>query len=165
MIAWVIRTDFGRVYQGAIWSAQAMLALFLPKAVLWANCRQSHASPEKSGSMAPALQSLKTILLFIVLMTVWPLSVVANGKGQPLSQERVVETVRRYVLERSAWRPDQVEVLLRSFSPPTLPEGEVALTVLKPTRGVTPGLRRFLVAVHVNGREEVRLWVDRKSVV
>jgi hypothetical protein len=39
------------------WSAQAMLAPFLPKAALWATYGRSTASPAESGSMAPALQS------------------------------------------------------------------------------------------------------------
>jgi len=77
-----------------------------------------------------------------------------------LSQDSVAQVLRQYILERSGWRPEQVEVVLRSFTPPTIPAGTVDLVVLKPTRGVTPGLHRFLVGVQVNGREEARIWID-----
>jgi flagella basal body P-ring formation protein FlgA len=100
------------------------------------------------------------LILLMVLPLVFPLSAKTEGNEQILSQERVVETLRQYVLERSAWRPDQVEVVLRSFTSPMLPDGAIDLVVLKPTRGVTPGLHRFLVATQVNGREEARLWID-----
>lgn len=95
--------------------------------------------------------------LMVLLLSV---SSYADVDTPTLSQERVVETLRHYVLERSVWRPDQVDIVLRSFTPPPAPEGNVELVVLKPTRGITPGLHRFLVAVHVNGQEEMRLWVD-----
>jgi flagella basal body P-ring formation protein FlgA len=100
------------------------------------------------------------LVCLMVFPLVFPLSAKTEDDKQPLSQERVVETLRQYVLERSAWRPDQVEVVLRSFTPPMLPDGAIDMVVLKPTRGATPGLRRFLVAVQVNGREEARLWID-----
>lgn len=90
---------------------------------------------------------------------------IAEEGGQILSPERVVEAVRQHVLDRSVWRPEQVEILLRSFTPPSLPSGAVELTILKPTRGVTPGPRHFLVSAQVNGREEARFWVDSEIQV
>jgi flagella basal body P-ring formation protein FlgA len=105
------------------------------------------------------------LILLMVLPLVFPLSAKTEGSGQTLPPDRVVETLRQYVLEHSSWRPDQVEIVLRSFTPPMLPEGAVDLVVLKPTRGVTPGLRRFLVAIRVNGREEARLWMDSEVQV
>jgi flagella basal body P-ring formation protein FlgA len=105
------------------------------------------------------------LILLMLLPLGFPLSAQTEGNRQALSPDRVVETLRQYVLERSAWRPDQVEVVLRSFTPPMLSDGTVDLVVLKPTRGVTPGLRRFLVAIQVNGREEARLWVDSEVQV
>lgn len=106
-------------------------------------------------------QNRRFFLVFLMLFSlISPPSAKTEGNEQILSQERVVETLRQYVLERSAWAPDQVEIVLRSFTPPKLPGGTLGLVVLKPTRGVTPGLHRFLVAVQVNGQEEVRLWID-----
>ena len=82
-------------------------------------------------------------LIFLLgLLLVFPLSAKTEGNKQTLSPERVAEMLRRYVLERSAWRPDQVEIVLRSFTPPILPDGAVGLVVLKPIteekRAVTP---------------------------
>src|SRR5262249_2873718 len=88
------------------------------------------------------------------------LSAGAEVKPQALTQERVAQTLRRYILEHSAWRSDQIEVTLRSFSSPALPEGEIGVVVLKPNLGVTPGRHSFLLGVQVNGREEARVWVD-----
>lgn len=90
----------------------------------------------------------------------WAPARAAEGARQTLAAERVVETLRQYVLERSVWDPDQVEIVLRSFTPPVVSEGDLSLAVLKPDRGVTPGPRRFLVAVRVNGQEEARFWAD-----
>lgn len=84
----------------------------------------------------------------------------ADGLGQALSQEHVAESIRQFVLAHSVWRADRVEIVLRSFSSPSLPEGEVQLVILKPNRGITPGLHRFLIGIQVNGREEARSWVD-----
>jgi flagella basal body P-ring formation protein FlgA len=89
-----------------------------------------------------------------------PIGVDAERERLPLAPERVTETLRRYVLEQSAWQPEQVEVVLRSFTPPAIPNDAVDLVILKPNRGITPGVRRFLLSVRVNGREEGRFWVD-----
>src|SRR5882672_5160077 len=45
------------------WSAQAMLALYVPEARLRAAGGRSTASPRESGSMAPALQTAKAQIL------------------------------------------------------------------------------------------------------
>ena len=63
-------------------------------------------------------------------------------------------------LERGPWQADQVELTVRSFSPLSLPDGEVDVEVLKPTDGVTPGPRRFLLAISVNGEEVERRWIQ-----
>ena len=89
----------------------------------------------------------------------------AEESDQILSPECVVETLQQYVLEHSVWQPEQVEIFLRSFSPPSLPKGTVGLAVLKPTRGVTPGPRHFLISAQVDGREEARFWVDSEIQV
>ncbi|MBI3758043.1 MAG: hypothetical protein HY267_08710, partial [Deltaproteobacteria bacterium] len=84
----------------------------------------------------------------------------AEGNPQTLTPERVAKAVQQYILEHSAWRPDQVEIDLHSFSPLTMPEGQVEIVFLKQNRGVTPGRHRFLLGVQVNSREEARMWVD-----
>jgi len=89
----------------------------------------------------------------------------AGRQDQVLAPEQVVDAVRQHVLERSIWRSEQVEILLRSFSPLSLPNGTIELTVLKPTRGVTPGPRHFLISAQVNGQEDARFWVDSEIQV
>src|SRR5215831_1050114 len=84
----------------------------------------------------------------------------AESNQQTLTQERVVKTLQQYILEHSAWLPDQIEVNLYSFSPLTMPAGEVNIVLLKQNRGITPGRHHFLLGVQINGREEARVWVD-----
>ena len=100
------------------------------------------------------------LLLLAVFLACGVSSRRVEGAGPPLSQEQVTRSIRQYVLEHSVWRADQVEIVLRSFSPPSLPEGEVEIAILKPTRGITPGLHRFLMSIQVNGQEEARSWID-----
>lgn len=116
------------------------------------NCRPRVVARMRRGWWMAFFGSLMALLLSV--------SSYADAETQTLSQERVVETLRRYVLQRSVWRLDQVDIVLRSFTPVPVPVGNLGLVVLKPTRGITPGLHRFLVAVQVNGQEEARLWVD-----
>lgn len=120
-------------------------------------CRKKSTLEKASvrrGKKRPPLLILSALFLLVSPC------IAADGNTQTLSPERVTETLRRYVLERSAWRPEQVEVSLRSLTPVTLPEGQTEVQVLKPNRGITPGLHRFLVSAQVNGREEARFWVD-----
>jgi flagella basal body P-ring formation protein FlgA len=84
----------------------------------------------------------------------------AEGDRQMLTQDRVVQALRQYVLEHSAWRPDQVEVDLHAFTPLSTPDGEVEIVFLKQDRGPTPGRHHFLLGARVNGREETRVWID-----
>jgi flagella basal body P-ring formation protein FlgA len=85
---------------------------------------------------------------------------VGADEKQPLSPEQVTAALQRYVLAQSAWRPEQVEIVLGSSSLPLVAAGVVDFVVLKPNRGVTPGLHRFLMSARVNGKEEARFWVD-----
>jgi len=100
------------------------------------------------------------LVVLSVMLGLCPIGVDAERERLPLAPERVTETLRRYVLEQSAWQPEQVEVVLRSFTPPAIPNDAVDLVILKPNRGITPGVRRFLLSARVNGREEGRFWVD-----
>jgi flagella basal body P-ring formation protein FlgA len=99
-------------------------------------------------------------IVLAVLLSLFASRTQAAENGQSLSQAQVEEALRRYVLERSTWREEQVEVELRSFSPRALPEGPVTIAILKPSRGITPGPHRFLIGLQVNDREEARMWVD-----
>ncbi len=110
----------------------------------------------------------RIVCFVIVLGLLWErvaLPVGAEGNQQMVTQERVVQALRQYILEHSAWRPEQVDVTLYSFAPLPTPEGEMELTFLKQSHGLTPGRHRFLLGVQVNGREETRLWIDAEVKV
>jgi flagella basal body P-ring formation protein FlgA len=77
-----------------------------------------------------------------------------------VTKEQVEAVLRQHVLERGPWRADQVELTLRAFPPLSVPDGEVDVQVLKPTDGITPGQRRFLLAITLNGEEKERRWVQ-----
>ncbi|HJY82240.1 MAG TPA: hypothetical protein VKK81_14300 [Candidatus Binatia bacterium] len=77
------------------WSAQAMLALFLPKAMLWATDGRSMASPAQSGSTAPALQGqvpstrLPAVLASTLVMAC---SLALLGFASPAAAKTIVVT-------------------------------------------------------------------------
>ncbi len=121
---------------------------------------ESRLQPALWRRLAMRWRGRGCLVLLAALLCFCPAGVDAEGERLPLSGERVTETLRRYVLEQSAWRPEQVEIVLRSFALPPVPDGEIDLVILKPNHGVTPGVHRFLLSVRVNGREEARFWVD-----
>lgn len=100
------------------------------------------------------------VVAVLFFFSIFPLSFGTGGEGQTLTKERVEETLRRYLVEHSPWQPSQIEVELHSFPPLSLPSGPVTMRIVKPTRGITPGTRRFLLAISVGGQEEARLWVE-----
>jgi flagella basal body P-ring formation protein FlgA len=101
------------------------------------------------------------VVTFFLLLAICPLNVQAErGDQQVLTKEELEETLRHYVLEHGPWQPSQIEVTVRSFPPLSLPVGAVGVRILKPTKGVTPGPRRFLLAVEVDGEEAKRAWVQ-----
>jgi flagella basal body P-ring formation protein FlgA len=99
-------------------------------------------------------------VLLGVLLGSPTLLVQAENNQRMLTQDRVIAALRQYIREHSVWSPEQVEVVLQSFTPTPLPEGEIEIDFLKQTQGLTPGRHRFLLGVQINGREEARLWID-----
>ncbi|MBI4522649.1 MAG: flagellar basal body P-ring formation protein FlgA [Deltaproteobacteria bacterium] len=94
---------------------------------------------------------------FIVLSLLWT---IGSGEGaQNLTKERVQATLRQYVLERVPWQPEQVQVSVRPFMPPQLPEGQLALRVVKANETIVPGSHNFLLQVSIGQEERARLWV------
>ncbi|MCS6924385.1 MAG: flagellar basal body P-ring formation chaperone FlgA [Candidatus Binatia bacterium] len=87
-----------------------------------------------------------------------PLSARAES-GRVLTAERVEAAVHRHVLQQGPWQAGEVEVRVRAVPPLRLPGGEIELQVVRP-RQVIPGLRSFLLAVGVTGREITKVWVQ-----
>lgn len=105
------------------------------------------------------MSTISYLLAVSLLCLLSPLSVVAE-EGQVIGKEQVENSLRHYVLEHGPWQPSQVEVGVRSFTPLSLPTGPVEMRILAPNRGITPGPRRFLLAVEVGGEEVKRVWVE-----
>lgn len=92
-------------------------------------------------------------------MSFLPLSARAET-GRVLTAESVEAMLCRYVLQHGPWQAGEVKVQVHSVPSLRLPEGEVQLQVVRPRRGVTPGPRRFLLAVVGGGREITKVWVQ-----
>ncbi len=87
------------------------------------------------------------------------MSIHAGETQRVLTKDKVETTLRRFVLERSPWQPEQVQVIVRSFTPIPLKPGRMVLRVLRPRKGITPGRHSFLLAVELKGKEAARVWV------
>jgi flagella basal body P-ring formation protein FlgA len=100
----------------------------------------------------------------ILAAVIWPfLSFSAYGderaKGQVLSQEQVEQTLRQYILKMGPWQAEQIEVRALSYKPVPLPPGKLVVRVLKPGKGISPGVQSFLLGAEVGGKEESQIWV------
>ena len=112
-----------------------------------------HRSIPSTGSLQQLALALSLILLASVA------SAHAGNQGQTLTKERIEAVLRQYVLERAAWKPENVEVRLVPLQPITVPLGQLSFRVLRPNQSLPPGLNSFLVSVDVAGKEEARLWL------
>ena len=100
---------------------------------------------------------LGALILAAVLV---PFDSLAKEDEPVLSAARLATQLRQYVLQHSPWAASQVEVEVQAFTPLRLPPGPLHIRVLKPRSGITPGPRRFFVAVSVAQREIKRAWVQ-----
>lgn len=83
----------------------------------------------------------------------------ADGAGVMLTRDRVERFLRQHVLQSTPWKAENVEVRIVSFQPVLLPPGQVNFRVVRPAKGITPGLQSFLLAADIGGREATRLSV------
>jgi flagella basal body P-ring formation protein FlgA len=99
--------------------------------------------------------------LAVFLLALFSLMVIprSDARAQALTQEKMDTVVRQYVLGNGPWKPKNIEVRIMPFQPVSLPSGTVSYRILKPTKGITPGLQSLLVAAEVNGKEVARLWI------
>ncbi|HEY2990922.1 MAG TPA: flagellar basal body P-ring formation chaperone FlgA [Candidatus Binatia bacterium] len=105
-------------------------------------------------------RKLKSVAFIAALICCASLGVRADEKTvQVVSQEQVEETLRQYVLKMGLWKPGQVEVRALGFKPVTLRPGKLALRILKPVKGIGPGVQTFLLSAEVASKEESQIWV------
>lgn len=115
--------------------------------------------PKIKNRIICILQFAIFIVILSLILLVLPAGIQAGGEDQVLTQQEVEATLRRYVLQRSPWRPEQVEVSTRAYTPLTLPAGRVELRIIRPQRGITPGFHSFLLDVGVKGKRWRKVWV------
>lgn len=83
----------------------------------------------------------------------------AADQAPQLNAERVEAAVRQYVVKSGPWPAENLDVRVLPFQNVPLPAGPVVFRILKPTKGVTPGIVNFLLAADVSGKERARIWV------
>ena len=81
------------------------------------------------------------------------------GPERTLNREQVTAVIREHVLSQAPWKAENVEVRIAPFAPVSVPADVVTYHVLKPTKGVTPGVHSFLLAADIAGVEAARFWV------
>jgi flagella basal body P-ring formation protein FlgA len=101
---------------------------------------------------------LKRVLRQLWLLWLTFSSPVYAGAEQTLTGESIATTLQQYIVESGPWKAGDVEVRVAGFKPLTLPSGTVKLRILKPAKGLTPGMHSYLIGVDVNGKEVTQTW-------
>jgi flagella basal body P-ring formation protein FlgA len=102
----------------------------------------------------------KTAKAFFQL-TVWVFlaAATAGAQTQSLTKEMIEPVLRQYVVANGPWKADNVELRITPFQSVSVPAGPVSYKVLKPVKGITPGLHNFLLSADIGGKEEARVWI------
>ena|SRR5437870_3962250 len=108
------------------------------------------------SSAGRSARFLKALFLIFVASAV---SAHAGKQGQTLTKEKIETVLQKFIFERTAWKPENIEIRIVPFPPVTVPLGQVSFRILRPNQSLAPGLQSFLVAVDVADKEEARLWV------
>jgi flagella basal body P-ring formation protein FlgA len=111
---------------------------------------------ERRAPMQAALSGVRAFLLIAMLLL---LSAPAPAaQTQSLGREQIEAALRQHVVENGPWKAENVEVRIASFQPASVAAGAVRFRILKPLKGITPGVQNFLLAADVGGQEAARLW-------
>ncbi len=104
------------------------------------------------------LATTKLSLSLILLLSIGIVS--GSDAGSPPARPDRLETiVRQYVVDNGPWNPKDVDVHVTPLPAAASASGTVNYRVIKPTRGVIPGLQNFLIAAVVDGKEVARSWI------
>lgn len=95
------------------------------------------------------------------LLMAWLCAVPVQGAGpeRTPSREQIAAVIREHVLSQAPWKAENVDVRVAPFAPVFMPLGAVNYRVLKPAKGITPGVHGFLLAAEIAGAETARFWV------
>lgn len=94
-------------------------------------------------------------------LIVWLCAAPVQGAGpeRTPSREQTAAVIREHVLSQAPWKAENLEVRVAPFAPVSMPLGAVNYRVLKPAKGITPGVHSFLLAAEIAGAEAARFWV------
>lgn len=98
-------------------------------------------------------------MLFVLLVSASLLGDCSPAQAETLTEEKMETVIRRHVLDGGPWKSENIEVRILPFQSISLPSGTIRYRVVRPTRGITPGLQNLLVAVDVGVKEAARLWI------
>src|SRR3990172_4232830 len=106
--------------------------------------------------------SVRRSLSLALSLSLW-LGSLAGAQGAPQGQaptaEKMAAVIHRYVLSQAPWEAKNVQVQVAPFAPTVAPTGAADFRILKPTKGITPGVHSFLLAAMVAGKEAARFWL------
>jgi flagella basal body P-ring formation protein FlgA len=80
----------------------------------------------------------------------------SGNQGQTVTAPRLEAALRSYILERSGWKGENLDLRLASFTPVALPAGALRLRVLRTSAQLAPGPQTFHLSADVGGKEEAR---------
>jgi flagellar basal body P-ring formation protein FlgA len=100
---------------------------------------------------AMALLSLTALLFFAAAD--------AGAQAQSVTTETIETALRQYIVANGPWKTENIELRIAPFQPVSVGAGAVTYRILKPVKGVTPGLHNFLLAAEIGGKEQARLWI------
>jgi flagella basal body P-ring formation protein FlgA len=107
-----------------------------------------------------AMFERKAAVAFLLVAVLFSLRIArAEGQGQSLTKEKIEAALRQHVISNGPWKPENVELRIAPFQSVSVAASSVNYRILKPAKGITPGLHSFLVAAEIAGREEARLWI------
>lgn len=114
---------------------------------------------QTNGSLQHKDCDWRLVLLIVLLLSWWfPNGLHAEAK-QTLAVQTVTAALHQHVLQQGPWQPTQVEVEVRSLPSVPLPPGPVQLQILRPGKGITPGVQSFQLAVRAAGKPFKTVWV------
>jgi flagella basal body P-ring formation protein FlgA len=101
----------------------------------------------------------KSVMAFLQLAALLLAAATAGAQAQRVTKEKIEPVLHQYIVANGPWKADNIELRITPFQPVSVPAGAVSYKILKPTKGVTPGLHNFLLAAEIGGKEEARVWI------
>ena len=98
----------------------------------------------------------RSVLLFVLALAMLAGTHALGNPGQTVTAPRLEAALRSYILLRSGWKGENLDLRLASFAPVVLPAGALQLRVLRTSTQLAPGPQTFHLSAEVGGKEEAR---------